>query len=79
MTEKEALRAALKERKWTQTQLAEESGYRSQSAISNLLTVNESGVRIDVLVKLFKTMGYEIIVRDKMGTGSEYKIDMVSK
>lgn len=79
MTEKEAMRECMKARKWTQTKLAEEMGYASQSGIANLLTKNESGVRIDVLVKVFKAMGYEIVVRDKMGSGTEYKIDMVAK
>ena len=78
MTEKEALRAAMKSRKWTQKQLAEEVGSVSQAGVANLLNATSRGARVDVLVKLFKAMGYEIIVRDKMGSGTEYKIDMVA-
>ena len=78
MTDKEALKAAMKSRKWTQTMLASELGYAGPSGIANLFYKNENGIRIDVLCKLFKAMGYEIIVRDKMGSGTEYKIDMVA-
>lgn len=74
MTEKEVVREVMSIRGWSQSKLAEEAGFKSQSNITGLLNNNTKGIRIDNLVKLFEAMGCEIVVRDKMGSKKEWVI-----
>ena len=76
MTEKEVVRKVMKLRGWSQPTLAKEAGFKSQSNITGLLNNNQNGIRMDNLFKMLDAMGCEIIVRDKMGTNLEWKIDM---
>lgn len=76
MDEKQIIREVMALRKWSQSELAREAGFKSQSNITGLLNNNKNGIRIDNLVKILNAMGCEIVVRDKMGSGKEWKVDI---
>lgn len=76
MTEKDVVRKVMKLRGWSQPKLAERSGFKSQSNITGLLNNNKNGIRMDNLFKMFDAMGCKIIIRDDMGSGQEWVIDM---
>ncbi len=75
MNEKDVVREVMKMRGWSQSTLAEESGFKSQSNITGLLNNNRNGIRIDNLVRMLSAMGCEIVVRDKMGSGKEWVVE----
>lgn len=74
MNEKEVIKECLSIRGWSQSKLAEESGYKSQKNITGFLNRGENGLRMDVVVRLLNAMGYEVVVRDKMGSKQEWTI-----
>lgn len=76
MTEKDIVREVMSMRNWSQAKLAEEAGFKSQSNITGLLNNNKNGIRIDNLVRMLNAMGYEVVVRDKMGSKREWKITL---
>ena len=76
MNEKEIVREVMGLRKWSQADLAREAGFKSQSNITGLLNNNKNGIRIDNLVKMLSAMGCEVIVRDKMGSEKEWRIEV---
>lgn len=76
MTEKEVVREVMAMRGWSQKKLAEEAGFAGQSNITGLLNNNRNGIRIDNLCKMLNAMGCDIIVRDKMGSGKEWKVTL---
>lgn len=76
MNEKEIVRDVMGLRKWSQAELAREAGFKSQSNITGLLNNNKNGIRIDNLVKMLNAMGCEVVVRDKMGSGREWTVDI---
>ena len=76
MTEKDVVRKVMRLRGWSQPMLAKEAGFKSQSNITGLLNNNQNGIRMDNLFKMLSAMGCEIIVKDKMGSNQEWKIDM---
>lgn len=61
VNEKDIVKEAMKTLGWNQTQLAEATGYKTQSAISNRLTGNS--MRVDTFVKMLAAMGYEVVVK----------------
>lgn len=61
MNEKDIIKAAMKTCGWTQKELAAQSGYNTQSAISNRL--GGRSMRVDTFVKLLSAMGYEVVVQ----------------
>lgn len=75
MNEKDVVREIMKERGWSQTKLAEEcqNGW-TQSNITGLLNNGKRGMRMDKLAVIMRALGCEIIIRDKMGSGKEWKI-----
>ena len=75
MTEKDVVRELMAMRGWSQSKLAEEAGFKSQSNITGLLNNNQNGIRIDKLFMMLNAMGCEIVVRDKMGSKKEWIID----
>lgn len=79
MTEKEIVRDILKMRGWSQARLAEEVGGWKQTNVAGVLNTNTTGIRTDTLYKMLTAMGCEMIVRDKMGSGKEWKIIMEDK
>ena len=76
MTEKDVVREVMKIRKWSQPMLAEKAGFKSQSNITGLLNNNQNGIRMDNLFKMLNAMGCEIWVKDTMGSGKQWQIDM---
>lgn len=76
MTEKEIVREVMGIRKWSQADLAREAGFKSQSNITGLLNNNKNGIRIDNLVKMLDALGCEVVVRDKMGSGKEWRVEL---
>lgn len=76
MNEKDIVRAVMSLRKWSQADLAREAGFKSQSNITGLLNNNKNGIRIDNLVKMLNAMGCEVVIRDKMGSGNEWKVEI---
>jgi transcriptional regulator with XRE-family HTH domain len=76
MNEKEIVREIMGIRKWSQADLAREAGFKSQSNITGLLNNNKNGIRIDNLVKMLNAMGCEIVVRDKMGSDKEWRVEL---
>ena len=76
MTEKDVVRKVMKLRGWAQPKLAKEAGFKSQSNITGLLNNNQNGIRMDNLFRMLDAMGCKIIIRDDMGSGQEWVIDM---
>lgn len=76
MTEKDVVRKVMEVRKWSQPELAKKAGFASQSNITGFLNNNTNGIRFDNLFRMLNAMGCEIIVKDTMGTGKEWTIDM---
>lgn len=76
MNEKEIVKEVMAMRKWSQEDLAEKAGFKSQSNVTGLLNRGANGMRIDKLAKMLKVMGCEIIIRDTMGSGKEWKVDL---
>lgn len=78
MTDKEAIRAIMKDRGWSQLRLAHEMGYKGQSNIGSLLDTRKKAMVTDKLQALVSALGCELVIRDKMGSKKEWVIDMVS-
>ena len=62
MTTSEAIKAALSDKKVTQSRLAELAGLSSQGSISNIATKK---ISCDMLVKLLDCLDYEVVVQPK--------------
>ena len=71
MTGKELLKELMTFRKWSQSKLAEETG-RSQSDITGYINRGKNDIRFDILCELVNSMGCEVVVRDKMGSKTEW-------
>lgn len=78
MTDKEAVRAIMKERGWSQSKLASEAGFKKQSNVSSLLDVSRPSMMTNKLFSLVSALGCELVIRDKMGSKKEWVIDMES-
>lgn len=74
MNSKDVIREALKVRGWTQRRLNEEMHYKSVSTVAGYLNRGDS-ILVSTLFELLDKMGFEIIVRDKMGSKTEWKIE----
>lgn len=75
MNAKEIIDAARNADKITQKELAEALGMCSQQSIGNML-VRKNGMRLDNFVKMLDVMGYEVVVRKKLGESEEWKVDL---
>ena len=76
MNEKEIVKEVMAMRGWSQATLAKEAGFKQQANITGLLNRGENGMRIDKLAKMLNAMGCEIVIRDKMGSGKEWMVDL---
>ena len=76
MNEKEIVKEVMGMRGWSQATLAKEAGFKQQANITGLLNRGENGMRIDKLAKMLNAMGCEIVIRDKMGSGKEWTVDL---
>lgn len=71
MTEKEMIVDVMKTLNINQTTLGEMAGYKSKSAITEIL--NRRGMKIDILLKLLTAMDCELVVRHP-DSGKEWSI-----
>lgn len=62
-SEKDIIRKCIKERQWTQQDLAEAMGYSSQGSVGQMLS--RPSMRVDTLVKVLDILGYDLIVKDR--------------
>lgn len=74
MEAKKIITTAMKADKITQKELAAAVGMNSQQALGRILT-HEGSMRLDNFVKLLEVMGYEVVVRKKIGKSEEWKVD----
>lgn len=56
----------MKEDGVTQAEFAKELGFKSQQAVSNLLTRNKS-IKVDAFVKMINKLGYKVVICKDMG------------
>lgn len=62
MTPNESLRAVMKERKVTQTNMAALMGYSAQGALANRLN---SKISCDLLIEMLEKLDYEVVIQPK--------------
>ena len=74
MKPNEIIGKAMSAGKITQKELAEKVGLKSAQSIGNILYRSNSP-RVNNFVKLLDIMGYEVIVRKKIGETEEWKVD----
>jgi transcriptional regulator with XRE-family HTH domain len=72
---KEIIKEAMTADKITQKELAEAIGLKTQQAVGSLL-LRENGMRLDNFLKMLDVMGYEVVVRKKLGVSDEWKVDL---
>ena len=68
MESKAVVKEIMKECNISQSELAEKSGFKSQSNITGFLnrgSASTNTLKVNVLVQLVEAMGFEVIVRDK--------------
>ncbi len=70
---KQAISELIKLRGWTQMGLADEMG-QSKNAVSQTLT-GRHDLTVGKALKYLDALGAELIVRDRMGTKKEWRID----
>ncbi len=73
MLSKNIVKDMMKTRGWNQDKLAEETGLKSRSNVTGMINRNTS-MRVDSLVLFAEAMGYEVVIRDKMGSNREWKV-----
>lgn len=59
----------------TQTQLVKELKWKSQQQVSQILTRKDGSMRVDTFVEMLRGMGYEVIVRKRLGKSEEWEVD----
>lgn len=74
MNAKDIVKEILALRKWSQSKLADEAGFKSQSNVTGILN-RYSSMRVDSFVQMVSAMGCEVIVRDPSEDGREWKVD----
>lgn len=72
MTAKDVVKEIMGVRKWSQSKLAEEAGFKSQSNVTGILNRGTS-LRVDNLVQMIEAMGCELVIRDKTA-GTEWAV-----
>lgn len=75
MNEKEIIRAAMAAGNITQKELAEELGMVGQQSIGNMLS-RKNSMRLDNFVKMLNAMGYDVVVKKKLGASEEWKVEL---
>lgn len=64
MTEVEIIKTIMKSKKVNQTELSSRMGYSAQGALGRAFS-NKNGMRMDVLIKMVRALGCELIIRDR--------------
>ena len=77
MNSTEILLDAMRERGYTQTLLAKESGYKRQSNVSEIL--RSKSMQVDNFVKLLNTMGFDVIVKDRTTNNLSWIVETEQK
>ena len=75
MNEKEIIKTAMAADGITQKELAEALGWSSQQSVGNMLS-RKNSMRLDNFVKMLNEMGYEVLVRKKLGVTEEWKVEL---
>lgn len=75
MTGKEIVKEIMSLRRWSQAKLADEIG-KSQTNVTGYLNRGKNEMRLDVFAEMVEAMGFEVIVRDKMGTNKQFVVKM---
>lgn len=75
MNEKEIIKTAMAADGITQKELADALGWNSQQSVGNMLS-RKNSMRLDNFVKMLNEMGYEVVVRKKLGVSDEWKVDL---
>lgn len=73
MTGKEIVKEIMSLRRWSQAKLADEIG-KSQTNVTGYLNRGKNEMRLDVFAEMVEAMGFEVIVRDKMGTNKQFVV-----
>lgn len=74
MNASEIVKRAMKADGITQKELATALEFSSQQALGNMLS-RRNGMRIDNFIKIMDKMGYEIVVRKKLGVSEEWAVE----
>lgn len=72
MTAKDIVKEIMGVRNWSQSRLAKEAGFKSQSNVTGILN-RGSSLRVDNLVQMIEAMGCELVIRDK-NAGTEWSV-----
>lgn len=77
MTGKEIVKEIMAYRKWSQAKLADEIG-KSQTNVTGYLNRGKNEMRLDVFTEMVEAMGFEVIVKDKMGSNKKFTVKLNS-
>lgn len=75
MNAKDIIKEAMTADSITQKELAEALGWSSQQSVGNMLA-RKNSMRLDNFVKMLNEMGYEVVVRKKLGVSEEWKVEL---
>lgn len=75
MNGKDIVKAAMAADGITQKELSDALNWGSQQAVGNMLA-RKNSMRLDNFVKMLNEMGYEVVVRKKLGVSEEWKVDV---
>ena len=82
MRAKEIVRKAMEIDQITQLQLAKELKWKSQQQVSQVLVdkekdgvKKEGSMRVDTFVEMLRAMGYEVVVRKRLGKSEEWEVE----
>lgn len=75
MNGKDIIKAAMAADGITQKELSDALGWGSQQAVGNMLA-RKNSMRLDNFIKMLSEMGYEVVVRKKLGVSEEWKVDV---
>jgi transcriptional regulator with XRE-family HTH domain len=77
---RDAIKKVLKDKKITQTALAEKLGYSHQSAVA--MPIMKDNITLSVLLEWLDVLDYELVIKPKKGAGrrkeGEYVIERVT-
>ncbi len=74
MNDKDIVRAVMSEEKITQKELAKALGLVGQQSIGNMLS-RQNSMRLDNFVKMLDAMGYQVVVKKKLGESEEMRVE----
>ena len=72
MTVQEVAKQVMRDRGYSQGEVAKRAGMKGQSSVGMLL--QGKSMRVDNLIKIMEACGYDLIVKDREGSGNTYRI-----